>query len=221
MDSGCFLVDSGCFLSGFSEFWRWSSCFDRWWGVEGRVQRWFFECNHVCLHSVALRSEWDHTWGLNTVTWLTGMNGGCTHLFQKASDSLGEHSTADWIVAIWEGGDLVSPVIDFLEMVSGAMLWGLGHGRIWVVCDYLCMFWRGCEGVVLVLHTVPGSFHVLSPAAPALGWLACCKHPLRRRPLRQEPHRRWPTGRCPSGRGHSGRSTPPVGEKKWGFRSLE
>lgn len=172
MLSGCFLVDSRCFLSGFSEFWRWSSCFDRWWGVEGRVQRWFFECNHVCLHSVALRSEWDHTWGLNTVTWLTGMNGGCTHLFQKASDSLGEHSTADWIVAIWEGGDLVSPVFDILEMVSGAMLWGLGHGRIWVVCDYLCMFWRGCEGVVLVLQCLDPSMSFLLLPLPSVGWPA-------------------------------------------------
>lgn len=198
MLSGCFLVDSRCFLSGFSEFWRWSSCFDRWWGVEGRVQRWFFECNHVCLHSVALRSEWDHTWGLNTVTWLTGMNGGCTHLFQKASDSLGEHSTADWIVAIWEGGDLVSPVFDFLEMVSGAMLWGLGHGRIWVVCDYLCMFWRGCEGVCWFYSAwiLPYAFS-RCPCPQLAGLLQAW------RPLRQEPHRRWPTGRCPSGRGRS------------------
>ena len=31
---------------------------------------------------------------------------------------------------------------------------------------------RGCGAG----STVPGSFHVLSPAAPALGWLACCRH---------------------------------------------
>ena len=143
-----------------------------------------------------------------------------THLFQKASDSLGEHSTADWIVAIWEGGDLVSPVIDFLEMVSGAMRvgWDMA-GYEWCVTTCACS--GGDVRVWCWFYSAWRYFHVLSSAAPALGWLACCKHPLRRRPLRQEPHRRWPTGRCPSGRGHSGRSTPPVGEKKWGFRSLE
>lgn len=55
---------------------------------------------------------------------------------------------------------------------------------------------------------------MLSPAAPALGWLACCKHGgLSGRSLTG--------GGPPAGAPLEEAAPPPVGEKKWGFRSLE
>ena len=66
----------------------------------------------------------------------------------------------------------------FLEMVSGAMLWGLVGkasrdmaGYEWCVTTCAC-FWRGCEGVVLVLQCLDPSMSFLPLPLPSVGWPA-------------------------------------------------
>ena len=83
-------------------------------------------------------------------------------------------------------------------------------GYEWCVTTCAC-FWRGCEGVVLVLQCLDPSMSFLLLPLPSVGWPAASilsGGGLSGRSL---------TGggpAVPSGRGHSGRSTPPVGEKK-------
>jgi hypothetical protein len=115
--------------------------------------------------------------------------------------------------------------------------WGLGESLCWRWCQVLCCggcvgkasrdmagyewcvttcacFWRGCEGVVLVLQCLDPCMSFLPLPLPSVGWPAASilsggaspevahrQVPLWKRPLRQEH---------PSGR-----------RKKMGFRSLE